>query len=51
MSKFTEMEIKSIEDQIRYHNDLYWNGKEVEISDIEYDKLVEKLRKRVCAKI
>ena len=45
MSKFTEMEIKSLEDQIRYHNDLYWNGKEVEISDIEYDKLVEKLRK------
>lgn len=37
--------IKNLEEQIKYHNDLYWNGKELEISDIEYDKLVEELRK------
>ena len=32
--------IKNLEEQIKYHNDLYWNSKELEISDIEYDKLV-----------
>ena len=32
--------IKNLEEQIKYHNDLYWNGKELEISDIEYDKLL-----------
>ena len=37
--------IKNLEEKIKYHNDLYWNGKELEISDIEYDKLVEELRK------
>lgn len=36
--------VKDLEDQIRHHNDLYWNGKDLEISDVEYDKLVEKLR-------
>lgn len=37
---------KRIEDlisQIKYHNDLYWNNKDLEISDIEYDKLVREL--------
>ena len=33
-----------LENAIHHHNDLYWNGKEPEISDIEYDKLVEELR-------
>lgn len=33
-----------LERAINHHNDLYWNGKETEISDAEYDKLVEELR-------
>lgn len=37
-------EIKNLEEQIRHHNDLYWNGKETEISDVEYDKLIERLK-------
>lgn len=45
MNKFIKLKIKSLEDQINYHNDLYWNGKATEISDIDYDKLVEELRK------
>lgn len=36
--------IEELEQQIRHHNDLYWNNKELEISDIEYDKLVEELK-------
>jgi len=36
--------IKDLETEIRHHNDLYWNGKDLEISDVEYDRLVEKLR-------
>jgi DNA ligase (NAD+) len=39
------MNKNELENAIRHHNDLYWNGKELEISDIEYDKLVEELRK------
>jgi len=35
--------IQELESQIRYHNDLYWNGKDLEISDIEYDNLVREL--------
>ena len=35
--------IKELENQIRHHNDLYWNGKETEISDIEYDNLCREL--------
>ena len=37
-------EIKNLEEQIRHHNDLYWNGQETEISDVEYDRLIEQLR-------
>ena len=33
-----------LENAIRHHNDLYWNGKATEISDVEYDELVEELR-------
>jgi DNA ligase (NAD+) len=35
--------IQELENQIKHHNDLYWNQKELEISDIEYDKLVREL--------
>lgn len=35
--------IQELENQIRHHNDLYWNGKDLEISDIEYDNLVREL--------
>lgn len=34
-----------LENAIRHHNELYWNGKETEISDVDYDKLVEELRR------
>lgn len=34
-----------LEAAIKHHNDLYWNGKETEISDIEYDNLVRELEK------
>ena len=37
-------QIKTLEEQIRHHNDLYWNGQETEISDVEYDRLIEQLR-------
>lgn len=36
--------IIELENLIRHHNDLYWNGRITEISDIEYDLLVEELR-------
>jgi len=38
------MSIEKLEQQIRKHNDLYWNQNEPIISDEEYDKLVEELR-------
>ena len=37
--------IQELETQIKYHNDLYWNNKGVEISDVEYDNLVRELEK------
>ena len=36
--------IQELEEQILYHNDKYFNG-EPEISDVEYDALVEELKK------
>ena len=39
------MNKSELETLIKHHNDLYWNGKELEISDVEYDKLVEELKK------
>ena len=38
-----EERIRELEDQIRHHNDLYWNNQELEISDIEYDALCREL--------
>ena len=35
--------IQELEAEIRHHNDLYWNGKDLEISDIEYDALCREL--------
>lgn len=35
--------IEELEQQIRHHNDLYWNNKELEISDVEYDNLCREL--------
>ena len=40
-----KIRIKELINTIKYHNDLYWNQNNSEISDIEYDKLIEKLRK------
>jgi len=36
--------VEFLESQIRYHNNLYWNENNPEISDTEYDLLVEELR-------
>ena len=44
MNDYSKMTVSELENAIRHHNDLYWNGKETEISDVEYDQLVEKLR-------
>ena len=43
MNKMDERK-KELIQLIKKHNDLYWNNKELEISDVEYDKLVEELR-------
>ena len=42
----TRMDTESdkLAEQIRYHNEKYWVEHKPEISDIEYDQLVEKLR-------
>ncbi|MBR4222747.1 MAG: hypothetical protein IKR81_16430, partial [Victivallales bacterium] len=40
----TENFISHLEEQIRHHNDLYWKKGTPEISDVEYDRLVETLR-------
>lgn len=39
------MTIEQLEKVIAHHNDLYWNNKPLEVSDVEYDALVEQLRK------
>jgi len=39
-----EKRILELENLIRHHNDLYWNGRQTEISDVEYDKLIEELK-------
>jgi len=38
-----EKEIKDLCDKIDYHNDLYYQKSRSEISDYEFDKLLEKL--------
>ena len=40
-----EKQIKSLRDEIRRHEDLYYLEDNPEISDQEYDALIEKLRK------
>lgn len=39
-----DTEAQSLAEQIRYHNEKYWVEHKPEISDIEYDRLVERLR-------
>ncbi|HYF52183.1 MAG TPA: NAD-dependent DNA ligase LigA [Planctomycetota bacterium] len=39
-----DTEADKLAEQIRYHNEKYWVEHKPEISDIEYDQLVEKLR-------
>jgi len=36
--------IKELENKIRYYNNLWWKENKIIISDIEYDKLIEKLK-------
>ena len=38
-------EIEKLRDEIRHHDDLYYVGNAPEISDREYDLLMEKLQK------
>ncbi len=40
-----KQEIESLREQIKYHNDRYYNQDDPEISDYEYDQLSIKLRK------
>ena len=44
-SKSSEKQINSLRDEIRRHEDLYYLEENPEISDQEYDELIEKLRK------
>ncbi|WP_394850832.1 NAD-dependent DNA ligase LigA [Pendulispora brunnea] len=46
MSKSTKekAEIESLESAIRHHNHLYWDKAAPEISDVDYDKLVRRLK-------
>lgn len=40
-----KLEIDKLREEIRYHNEKYYDKDEPEISDYEYDKLTQKLRK------
>lgn len=40
----TEARIKELQEQIRYHNDQYYNKDNPQISDAEYDKLFQELK-------
>ncbi len=42
--KIVKSEIKDLKEIIRYHADLYYNQDKPEISDYEYDKLMQKLK-------
>ena len=42
--KRMDSEADVLAEQIRYHNEKYWVDHNSEISDVEYDKLVERLR-------
>ncbi len=43
--KDLEEELKKLREEIEYHNKLYYEKDEPEISDYEYDKLTQRLRK------
>ena len=45
MSKDIKAEIERLREQIRYHDRKYYVEAEPEISDTEYDRLIERLRK------
>ena len=45
MSKDIQAEIERLREQIRHHDQKYYVEAEPEISDLEYDRLVERLRK------
>ena len=42
---FLKKQLKDIEKKIKYHNDLYYNRDNPEISDSDYDKLINKYKK------
>lgn len=43
-SKKPSDDIEAVAEQVRYHNQKYWVDHKPEISDVEYDRIVEKLR-------
>ncbi len=45
MSKDVKAEIERLREQIRHHDRKYYVEAEPEISDIDYDRLIERLRK------
>ena len=40
-----KMNISQLEELIKYHNQLYWDANAPEISDADYDRLLEALKK------
>lgn len=43
--KFSQLSASELEKEVRHHNDLYFKKLKPEISDYEFDRLVERLRK------
>lgn len=43
---FDDWTVAQLEEAVRYHNDRYWKDNAPEISDYDYDRLVEALRTR-----